>query len=215
MVVGKALLNSVSRNVSGESSLRKDVVCVAMIVKDEDTGNTVIDYRCCRPNAALIRCGLRVKLPASSRWYESPLFPVLLSLYLYRPALFLLLPDCVFNLQRECEKEDRMEQQLANYGQTGSTTNQTRNGHQEISVQNVEDDRLAAEQIPVDDASPVSCLTFLLSCLFQHLPGVSFNIKLAVLESCIIPLVFYVQMGLYFTLKQKYLQESLLTEEST
>ena len=123
MVVGKALLNSVSRNVSGESSLRKDVVCVAMIVKDEDTGNTVIDYRCCRPNAALIRCGLRVKLPASSRWYESPLFPVLLSLYLYRPALFLLLPDCVFNLQRECEKEDRMEQQLANYGQTGSTTN--------------------------------------------------------------------------------------------
>ena len=209
MVVGKALLNIVSRNVSGESSLRKDVVCVAMIVKDEDTGYTVIDYRCCRPNAALIRCGLRVKLP-SSRWYESPLYLVLLSLLLYWPALFLLLPDCVFNLQRESEKEDRMEQQLANYRQAGSTTNQTRNGHQEISVQNVEDDRLAAEQIPVDDASPVSCLTFLRRCLFQHLPGVSFNIKLGVLESCIIPLVFYVQMGLYFTLKQKYLQESLL-----
>ena len=60
----------------------------------------------------------------------------------------------------------------------------------------------------MDDASPITCSTFLLG-YFQRLPDLrlSFNIKLAVVFYCIFPLVFYVQLGLYLALKRKYIQE--------
>ena len=64
------------------------------------------------------------------------------------------------------------------------------------------------DEIPVDDASPVTCSTALLGCA-QWLPDVkmSFNLKLVVLLFCIFPFGLYVNVGLFFVLKEKYFDE--------
>ena len=82
--------------------------------------------------------------------------------------------------------------------------------HQTPENQNEEVDRDNGEELPVDDASPVTCSTLLLRCA-QKLPGLkmSFNLKLAVLLFCIYPFPIYLQLGLYLSLKPKYIHERL------
>ena len=65
-------------------------------------------------------------------------------------------------------------------------------------------------EIPLDDASPVTCSTAFLGCV-QGLPDVkmSFNLKLAVLLFCIFTFGLYVKVGLFFVLKEKYFDEIL------
>ena len=76
--------------------------------------------------------------------------------------------------------------------------------------QNEEVDRDNSEELPVDDANPVTCSTLLLRCA-QQLPGLktSFNLKLAVLLFCIYPFPIYLELGLYLSLKPKYIHERL------
>ena len=64
--------------------------------------------------------------------------------------------------------------------------------------------------IPVDDSSPMTFSTLFLGFV-DTLPdlGLSFNIKLAILWLCIYPCVFYVQLGLYRTLKKTQINESI------
>ena len=114
----------------------------------------------------------------------------------YIPALPLALPDCIFSLQHECDKEDRAEQQT-NSGQADS--GHTRNGEEED------------ELIPVDDASPITFSTLFIGCV-KRLPDVrvSFNIKLAIMWFCVYPCVVYVQLGLYRGhAEKKYIDEGL------
>ena len=178
IAVGKALLD----NVTMESN--SGVVCVAMIEKivHEHYDARSIKYHCCRLNASSINCDLPVE---GSNWYQAiQTFLIFLAVVLmfYFPALPLLLPDYIFDLQYECDKE----------GNIGA-----RNGYEEIPG-----------EIPVDDASPVTCSTALLGCV-QGLPDVkmSFNLKLAVLLLCIFPFGFYVNVALSFVLKEKYFDE--------
>ena len=191
MAVGKALLD----NVTMESN--SGVVCVAMIEKHEEYVAWSIKYHCCRLNASSINCDLPVK---GSNWYQAIqnfLICLAVVLILYFPALPLLLPDYIFDLQYECDKE----------GNTG-----VRNGYEELpDIHNVKEDKLKASvlvEIPVDDASPITCSTALLGCV-QRLPNVkmSFNLKLAALLFCIFPVGFYVNVGLFFALKEKYFDE--------
>ena len=118
-------------------------------------------------------------------------------LTLHFPAFPKLLPDYIFDLQYECDKE----------GNTG-----VRNGYEEIpNIHNVKEDRLKSSvlvEIPVDDASPVTCSTALLGCV-QRLPDVkmSFNLKLAVLLFCIFPFGLYVNVCIFLVLKEKYFDE--------
>ena len=97
-----------------------------------------------------------------------------------------------FNLQYECNRE----------GNTDELTIHARSGYEAIPEIQVLD------EIPVDDASPVTCSTALLGCV-QGLPDVkiSFNLKLAVLLLCIFPSGVYVNVGLSFVLKEKYFDE--------
>ena len=196
MAVGRALLD----NVTSEGG-NTGVVCVAMIGEIvRDTWS--IKYHCCRLNASSINCDLPVE---GSNWYqaiEKFLICLAVVLTLYFPALPPLLPDYIFNLQYECDRE----------GNTDELTIHARSGYEEIpDIRNVKEDRLKSSllgEIPVDDASPVTCSTALLGCV-QGLPDVkmSFNLKLAVLLLCIFPFGFYVFVVLSFVLKEKYFDE--------
>ena len=193
MAVGRALLD----NVTMESN--SGVVCVAMIEKIVHEHNDAwsIKSHCCRLNASSINCDIPVE---GSNWYQAIqnfLICLVVVLTLHFPAFPKLLPDYIFDLQYECDKE----------GNTG-----VRNGYEEIpNIHNVKEDRLKSSvlvEIPVDDASPVTCSTALLGCV-QRLPDVkmSFNLKLAVLLFCIFPFCLYVYVGLFFVLKEKYFDE--------
>ena len=198
VAVGRALLD----NVTSEGG-NTGVVCVAVIEKIvckvffKNYDATSIKYHCCKLNASSINCDVPVE---GSNWYKAiQNFLIFLAVVLttYFPTLPLLLPDYIFDLQYECDKE----------GNTG-----VRNGYEEIpDIHNVKEDRLKSSvlvEIPVDDASPVTCSTALLGCV-QGLPDVkmSFNLKLAVLLLCIFPLGVYLNVGLSFVLKEKYFDE--------
>ena len=202
MAVGRTLLD----NVTSEGG-NTGVVCVAVIgeIEREYSDTWSIKYHCCRLNASSINCDVPVE---GSNWYQAIgnfLLFLAVVLTLYFPALPLLLPDYIFNLQYECKRE----------GNTDELTIHARNGYEVIpEIHDVKEDRQKSSQvldeIPVDDASPVTCSTALLGCV-QELPDVkmSFNLKLAVLLFCIFPFGLYVNVGLFFVLKEKYFDEIL------
>ena len=204
MAVGRALLD----NVTMESN--SGVVCVAMIEKivHEHDDARSIKYHCCRLNASGINCDVPVEV---SKWYQAIqnfLLYLASVLIFYFPALPLLLPDYIFDLQYECEKEGNTDELNDSLDEVDLIFIHARNGYEEIpDIHNVKEDRLLSE-IPVDDASPVTCSTAFLGCI-QRLPDVkmSFNLKLAVLLFCIFPFGFYVNVGLFFVLKEKYFDE--------
>ena len=208
MAVGRALLD----NVTMESN--SGVVCVAMIEKIVHEHNDAwsIKSHCCRLNASSINCDVPVE---GSNWYQAIqnfLICLAVVLMFYFPALPLLLPDYVFDLQYECDKEGNTDELTYSLEEVDSISIHARNGYEEIpDIHNVKEDRLKSSvlgEIPVDDASPVTCSTALLGCV-QRLPDVkmSFNLKLAVLLFCIFPFGFYVNVGLFFVLKEKYFDE--------
>ena len=193
MAFGRALLD----NVTSEGG-NTEVVCVAVIekiVRKDFYDTTSIKYHCCRLNASSINCDVPVE---GSHWYQAIYnFLIYLAVVLtfYFPALPLLLPDYIFNLQYECDKD----------GNTDEPTIHARSVYEAIpEIHEIQ----VLDEIPVDDASPVTCSTALLGCV-QGLPDVkmSFNLKLAVLLLCIFPFGFYVNVGLSFVLKEKYFDE--------
>ena len=198
LAIGGALLNNVTRGSSSELSQETEVVCIAeLIEKVKDSETNSVQYLCCSPNAPSIRCDLRIE---GSNWFNAiaTVLAVLSAiLCFYYPGLLLALPDCIFSLKNECEKEDNL------------MTN-TRNGYRLIG-HNEEEDSLEIEEsidLAVDDASPITCSTLLLSYV-QRLPELrmSFTIKLALLLFGINPLVVYVQLGLYFAFKIEYFKK--------
>ena len=201
VAVGRALLD----NVTSEGG-NTGVVCVAAIektvrntfLKHYDTIS--IKYHCCRFNASSINCDVPVE---GSNWYQAIYnFLIFLAVVLVFnfPALPLLLPDYIFDLQYECDKEGNTDELTYSLEEVNSISIHARNVHRLRSP--------VLGEIPVDDASPVTCSTALLGCV-QGLPDVkiSFNLKLAVLLLCIFPFGFYVNIGLSFVLKEKYFDE--------
>ena len=208
MAVGRALLD----NVTMESN--SGVVCVAMIEKiaREHYDARSIRYHCCRLNASSINCDVPVE---RSSWYQAIqnfLIYLAVVLMFYFPVLLMLLPDYIFDLQYECDKEGNTDELTYSLEEVDSISIHARNGYAEIpDIHNVKEDRLKSSilrEIPVDDASPVTCSTALLGCV-QRLPDVkmSFNLKLAVLLFCIFPFGLYLNVGLFFVLKDKYFDE--------
>jgi len=214
LVVGRALLDNVTRGKIGELSRQREVVCVEMIEKDGDISS--LKYRCCSPGAApLIHCDIPLK---SNSWFTAiKAFLIILSVLatLYYPGLPLALPDCIFNLQHERDKEDRIEDQSTISGQAESNTDHSRNGYERIIDQNEEENRLTrpltSAELPVDDASPITCST-LMQRYVQRLPDLrlSFNVKVAFMMCCLIPFFFFVQ--LYLALKQQKYRHELLVK---
>lgn len=229
VAVGRMLLENVTIQSSGDQLSRNmEVVCVAVI--DGYDGYRMIVYRCCgiktlRPNQRngplAIQCDLTVE--KSSDWmdlFNDILFVIFLFMSFYLPALPLALPDCIFSLQNECDKEDRTEAEQINSGQAESAISR-RNSYEQILNISREEEGVASKisrgkeeetgpsEIPLDDSGPVTCSALLLAYI-QKLPDLrlSFNIKLAVMLYCILPCVIYVQTGLWLKLKKKYIHES-------
>ena len=216
IAVGRALLD----NVTMESN--SGVVCVAMIGKivHKHYDARSIKYQCCKLNASDINCDVPVE---GSSWYQAIqhfLIYLAVVLVFYFPALPLLLPDYIFDLQYECDKEGNTDELTYSLEEVDSISIHARNGYEEIpDIHNVKEDRLKSSvlgEIPVDDASPVTCSTAFLGCV-QRLPDVkmSFNLKLAVLLFCIFPFGFYVNLGLFFVLKEKYFDELFMKVSRT
>ncbi|XP_068688028.1 uncharacterized protein [Montipora foliosa] len=122
MAVGRMLLENVTIKSTGEKVQNEPVVCVEVIkdIKTEDTNTRDVDYQCCGMHqgptgrSALIGCDQTVDIGS---WMEAlnsffTIFSGILSLFL--PALPLALPDWVFSLRAECEKENRLEEQNNN-----------------------------------------------------------------------------------------------------
>ena len=201
LVVGRALLDNVTRGRSGRNTR---VVCVQMIEKDL----MQLEYQCCRPDTTTIRCGLPV---VSTEWFDAlktflSLFSVVM--FFYCPAFFLAIPDCIFNLRNELDKED-CNWRSTSGDQDESMANHTRNGYEAIgeNEQGPEDGHERTELIPIDDASPITCSTLLLAYV-HRLPELRlpFSMKLAIFQFCIAPFIIYVQLGVYLTFKREYLE---------
>ena len=215
MVVGRMLLENVTTESSADRLSRKrEVVCVAMIEDEE------IVYRCCgktsrnnQPNGpSEIQCDQTVE----NNWDWMDIFNgilIVVSVYMtyYLPAFPLALPDYIFSLQDECDKEDSAKAEKMDSEKAESDI-RMRNVLEQMDGGRDSHDKeeTGASEIPVDDSSPVTCSARLRACI-QKLPDsrLSFNIKLAVMLHCILPCVLYVQMGLWLTLKKKYINESL------
>ena len=226
LAVGGMLLENVTIGSSDELSDETRVVCVAFVNRSKDA-HQHINYHCCGmhkgPNGPSILCDLTF----DGRWFTGfdgiiNILWILMSLFL--PALPLALPDCVFSLRRECDKDNRSESseqptnvvvpssEQNNNGTADQQSNQAINSEQDSSgyirngnEQSVEE----SEMIPVDDASPVTFSTLLLDCA-QKMPdvGLSFNIKLFLVYVCVFPCFIYLQLGIYNTFKKTHINES-------
>ena len=209
-VVGRVLLERVL--LTDEPRYETEVVCVTMIATDVSSMGE--EYpSCCSietfgPSGNFIQCDLTVK---SNRWMDTfnlVLYWLKIFAWFFLPAFPLVLPDCIFSLHYECDKEDRLAPEQINNGQAEVIPNPTRNGYEEINDCDHEEERLACE-IPVDDSSPLTCTTLLVGFV-HHLPELrlSFNIKLASLFYLLLPLAGYVHHGLWFAFKERYILES-------
>ncbi|XP_067017586.1 uncharacterized protein [Acropora muricata] len=226
--IGRMLLQNVTSSISSDIFYKNtSVVCVAVM-------NTVmfdpnVWHNCCyvhnattRP--ATIRCD---KTIYAGGWVNIICFFLSFFLTLFAPALPLALPDYVFNIEDEDEKENHpaeqtnMEttgyQRITNpptVGQQGNqrgtaatATNDDNNTTQEETGQNTpnflrnrRNKRKEREFIPVDDSSPIILSTLLRESVkrFPDIP-LSFKVKLAVMCFCVYPCVLYLRIGLYYS----------------
>ena len=234
MAIGRMLLENVTIKSTCEQVQKKPVVCVKVIETDDYNIND-IGYHCCGMHqgptgSASIRCDQTTEIVDWTKAVDV-FFHILSSiLTFFLPALPLALPECVFSLRAECQKEKRLEEQNNNNGMPedhhriiNGTTDDPDNPRHSSYQQTSDSDRDASnprestleqieeesETIPVDDSSPMNLSTFLIGCI-QKLPDVekSFNIKLAIMLLCICPSVLYVQIGLHETVKKMYVNES-------
>ena len=112
--VGRALL-SMTRLNSGELPDR-NVVCVAIII---DVSSSFFDgnvkFQCCKRSkdentgSAYIQCELDVQVSGWFIAFNGTLNFLTVLMMLYCPAFLLFLPDSIINLQEECKREERRE----------------------------------------------------------------------------------------------------------
>ena len=191
------------------------------------------------PNGPSILCNLTVANSKWEGLVDGIVITVTLFMTLFIPALALALPDCCFSLQNECGKEnsfqrqnDRKADELKN--NTGTADQQKASQTQKLpllsrpnNAEGFADNNKQVEpthsrngynrrqeelnnMIPVDDSSPMTFSNLFLGFVETLLDlGLSFNIKLAIMLLCVYPCVFYVQLGLYRTLKITHIDESI------
>ena len=126
MAVGRMLLENVTMGSPDVPSHKTQVVCVAVIKTNEYNGHEPDGYHCCGmhkgPNGPSVLCDLTV---ANSKWVgvvHGIVITITVFMTFYIPALPLALPDWLFSLQNECDKENCFEQQNDN-GTAGQQNN--------------------------------------------------------------------------------------------
>ena len=187
------------------------VVCVAILktTTTDASSEHVMNYHCCnvhkepRTGPATIRCGQRIDVVNWVEIVSKIFFFLSYILALFTPALPLILPDYVFSLKDEDEKENRPAEQISGErARLQRVNNEATEGEQDNHQEET------SKFIPVDDSSPMNLSTLLRESV-QKLPDIplSFNIKLAVMCLCVYPCVVYVQIGLYHMLKKTSIDE--------
>ena len=213
LAVGRMLLQNVTMGSSDELSLESQVVCVA-VLNWSIQFHQHINYNCCSmhkgPNGPSTVCDLTFY----GQWFngfDGIIITLWILMSLFIPALPLLLPDCVFSLRRECDKENHTKQHRQNQVGTADTQSQAITRGQEASdhVRNRYEQREEESMTPVDDASPMTFSTLLVK-FFEKMPdvGLSFSIKLFLVYVFVFPCFIYLQLGLYNTLKKMHINES-------
>ena len=229
LAVGRMLLENVTLGSSDELSLDIPVVCVAVIKWTDDSDQRDINYHCCGMHKETSIPSILCDLTVDQKWLKgfdgiTTVLTIFMSLFIL--ALPLALPDGVFSLQRERDKENSLEQRMLwctastvdphqqdNTGMADQQNMQTVNSEQDESDhrsnrwQQREEE---SEMIPVDDASPMTFSTLLLKCA-RTMPdvGLSFNIILFLVNLCVVPCVIYLQLGLYNALETTHINESI------
>ena len=309
MVIGRMLLNETEYSSgSNEVSHDTDVVCVEVIEEKIDffsgsfDGNVI--YHCCEKSkqasdqASSIECGL---VAESSDWFKAfigTLNLLTVVMMLYCPVFLLALPDGIFNLQRECEKEKRARQQhrqergsgvdrrstprTSGYGPTDSTeldrllprgngsiedeirygscsdsnsantvegnqqtdrpiicagndsvnqsgstdegnqqtdrpithgsdsvnqSSSTVEGNQQTDRPIIRGNDSVNQVVYLDDASPITCSALFGKYTQNYTDLIPFNIKLAFIFYCVIPIFVYIKLGLNYLVKREFVEE--------
>ena len=96
LAVGRMLLQNVTSSISSDKST--SVVCVPEI-----SLGTIIEYHCCKRHKEATEC---YKIINIDKWVNIVCFFLSFFLALFAPALPLALPDYVFSLEDEVEKEN-------------------------------------------------------------------------------------------------------------
>ncbi len=206
---------------------------------------------------------------------------------IYSPALFFLLPDYIFDVRKQCEKEQQQEEEEEKQRQKEQMNRrQGQNGYQHLpssqelqdtiteesvnandsewvvlgqmrpsatltEVNNInankqnanepnsndpnsnepntnepnsdgpvtssmtkkeDEEKRKVDEFPLDDGSPFNISTFIYTCTSTEVfrdysTKLSFNIKLAFLWFCVIPVFFYTKLALGYILKSEYFDE--------
>ena len=229
IVVARTLLGNVTaRKGSGGIHSSKDVVCVAEIDRNMNFFENFIfegdvEFRCCKvvDNRGglnfIPECDIRVN---KSNWYKA-FYIVLnvLTLFMgfYSPVLLFMLPDYIFDLRNECEKEQKQQEKERVEKNDYQPLPSSQEAHETITEESTDDNEKDEKErkkyeIPVDDGSPVNISTLLHACasakVFRHYSTkLSFNIKLAFLWFCVIPFLVNIELALSYMLKDEYLDE--------
>ena len=230
-VVGRALLNMTQLN-SGEPPDR-NVICVAMI---EDYFNDFlwsffdgnVRFQCCRMSkeetteSASIQCELDVHVSGWFKAFNGTLNLLTLLMMLYCPAFLLFLPDSIFNLQEECKKEERREND--NYHRQGSPQRSRYGSTDEalvnVNAENSDSVPLVTLAIPtqsqqaysqsllyLDEPNPITFSYFLRNYTKERTELFSFHSKFAFLWYCVIPIFVYLRLGLNYIVESKFMEE--------
>ncbi|XP_044169860.1 uncharacterized protein LOC122953921 [Acropora millepora] len=120
LAVGRMLLENVTSSISGDILHKKTpVVCVALIntTTTDASSEHDMDYRCCNVHKELrtgrteIRCKEEIDVGDCVATVHKSFLFLSFFLALFAPALPLALPDYVFSLEDEVEKENRQAEQ--------------------------------------------------------------------------------------------------------
>ena len=239
-VVGEMLLGNVTA-LSYGNHLPQDN-CVCTMRKQHSSGEEGKPLCCSvqkiiERNDTIVRCGIALE----NDWFVKPFTDIFLLLFiilfLYSPAIPLLIPDWFFNLKDEYEKEKKLEQQLRHnrvspnerdiemteIGQTSRQTTQIENDTDgedsdsstetdtefgENSSAHHEDQELSKFEIPVDDDSPITVCDLLRDYIEKHpLIHMNFNLKLFLLLFVVYPFFAHLKLAVILFYNLEHHQE--------
>ena len=241
-VVAEALLGKITNLSPGNRFPQTGSVCTYH--KSNSSSQEGWKFLCCSAqnnaerNHTIIRCGLAL----GNVWFTKPFTAVyiLLAFILcwYSPAIPLLIPDWLFNVQHERDKEikkerqDRHNQASLNEqciepteidrqpltqsevymdDEASNSSAETDSEYEEISppYHEKEDQELSKFEIPVDDNSPIT-VSALLGDYIKELPQIqiSFNLKLFFFIFVVFPIFLHLKLAVVYFYNLEYYQES-------
>ena len=227
-VVAEALLVNITNLSPGNRLPQTGSVCTYH--KSNSSSQEGWKFLCCSAqnnaerNHMIIRCGLAL----GNVWFTKPFKAVYILLtfilFWYSPAIPLLIPDWLFNVQHERDKEIKKERQ-ERYNQASPLTQfevymddeasnsaaETDSEYEEISppYHEKEDQELSKFEIPVDDNSPIT-VSALLGDYIKELPQIhiSFNLKLFFFIFVVFPIFLHLKLAVVYFYNLEYYQES-------